>query len=113
LNVLKEESMKKMILIGLVTISVISVAAAAPAARTGKEIYETVCQACHTTGVSGAPKFGDATWLSLEKKEGAKELTRDAMKGKKAMPPKGGCADCTEAEIKAAVQYMIDSAKKK
>ena len=49
----------------------------------------------------------------FEKKEGIKELTEDAMKGEKAMPPKGGCSDCTEAEIKAAVQYMIDSARKK
>jgi cytochrome c5 len=112
-NTTKEESMKKMILIGLVILSVLSVAAAAAAARTGKEIYEALCQACHATGVSGAPKFGDAKWLTLEKKEGVKELAKDAVKGKKAMPPKGGCTDCTEAEIRAAVQYMIDSAKKK
>ena len=83
------------------------------AARTGKEVYEGVCKACHATGISGAPKFGDKKWLAMEKKEGIKELTADAMKGKKAMPPKGGCADCSETEIEAAIQYMIDSAKGK
>ena len=92
---------------------VIAMAVSAAAARTGKEVYDTICQACHATGISGAPKFGDKKWLTLEKKEGIKELTKDAVKGMKAMPPKGGCSDCTEAEIKAAIRYMIDSAKKK
>jgi len=105
--------MKKAGFIVLTLMIIAALAATAPAARTGKEVYEALCQACHATGVAGAPMFGDKKWLSLEKKEGIKELTMDAIKGKKAMPPKGGCGDCTEAEIKAAVQYMIDSAKKK
>jgi len=105
--------MKKEGFVVLAVLLIIAVAMPALAARTGKEIYEAVCQACHTTGASGALKYGDQKWLSLEKKEGIKELTEDAMKGEKAMPPKGGCSDCTEAEIKAAVQYMIDSARKK
>jgi cytochrome c5 len=62
--------------------------------------------------VPRAPKFGDKAWLQLEKKEGMKELVKDAIKGEKAMPPKGGCTDCTEDEIRAAITYMIDSARK-
>jgi len=108
-----EEGMRKAGVYVLAAVLIASIAGSADAARTGKEIYEAVCQACHTTGVSGAPKFGDKQWLSLEKKEGIKELTKDAIKGVKAMPPKGGCTDCTEAEIKAAVRYLIDSARKK
>ena len=105
--------MKKAHLVVLALVIVASIPAPALAARTGKEVYEAICQACHASGISGAPKFGDKKWITLEKKEGVKELTKDAIKGVKAMPPKGGCTDCTEAEIEAAIRYMIHSAKKK
>ena len=95
-----------------VVVSMVSAAGAAKAAMTGKQVYESVCIACHGTGAAGAPKFGDKIWIQLEKKEGLKELVKDAIKGERAMPPKGGCAECTEDEIRAAVQYMIDAAKK-
>jgi len=95
-----------------IVISMAAAAGAAKAARTGKQVYETVCIACHGTGAAGAPKFGDKVWVQLEKKEGLKELVKDAIKGERAMPPKGGCAECSEEEIRAAVQYMIDAAKK-
>lgn len=85
---------------------------AAAAGRTGQQVYESVCKACHSTGISGAPKFGDKVWADLEKKEGLKELAKDAIKGERAMPPKGGCADCTDDEVRAAVKYMVDSAKR-
>ena len=85
---------------------------AAAAGRTGQQVYESVCKACHGTGLSGAPKFGDKAWVQLEKKEGLKELVKDAIKGERAMPPRGGCVDCTDEEVRAAVKYLIDSAKK-
>jgi cytochrome c5 len=96
-----------------IVVSSVATADAAKAARTGKQVYESVCIACHGTGAAGAPKFGDKVWVEREKKEGIKELVKDAIKGERAMPPKGGCAECTEEEIRAAVQYMIDAAKKK
>jgi cytochrome c5 len=95
----------------LVSLSIVSVSEAA-AARTGQQVYETACKACHATGISGAPKYGDKVWLQMEKKEGMKELVKDAIKGVRAMPPKGGCADCSDKEIHAAVKYLVDSAKK-
>jgi len=98
------------IALGIVVSSVAT--AGAKAARTGKQVYESVCIACHGTGAAGAPKFGDKVWIQLEKKEGFKELVKDAIKGERAMPPKGGCTECTDAEIRAAVRYMIDAAKK-
>ena len=100
------------VLLGLfLNAGTVSVSAAAPA-RTGKQVYEAVCKACHDTGISGAPKFGDKVWLKLEKKEGMKELVKDAIKGERAMPPRGGCADCSDNEIRAAVKYLVGSAKK-
>jgi len=95
----------------LVSLSMVSVSGAAPA-RTGKQVYEAACKACHATGISGAPKYGDKIWLQMEKKEGMKELVKDAIKGVRAMPPKGGCSDCSDKEIRAAVKYLVDSAKK-
>jgi cytochrome c5 len=94
-----------------IVVSSVAAAGAATAGRTGQQVYESVCKACHGTGISGAPKFGDKIWLQLEKKEGIKELGKDAIKGERAMPPKGGCAACTDEEVRAAVKYMIDSAK--
>lgn len=88
------------------------ISAAAPAPRSGKQVYESFCKTCHEIGLSGAPKYGDRKWRELEKKEGRKRLVKEAIKGEGAMPPRGGCTDCTDAEIKAAVLYMIDSAKK-
>jgi len=105
--------MKKIALFALCISIVVSFFAFAAAARTGQQLYESTCKVCHETGISGAPKFGDKKWVELDKKEGVRELTKDAIKGVRAMPPKGGCTDCTDAEIKAAVEYMIKSAKKK
>lgn len=81
------------------------------AERTGKEVYDTFCKACHNTGIAGAPKYGDKAWTTLEKADGMKGLLAEATKGKKAMPPKGNCKDCTENEMKGAIQHLIDSAK--
>lgn len=94
-----------------IVVSSVAAAGAAKAARTGKQVYESVCIACHGTGAAGAPKFGDKIWIQLERNEGLKELLKDAIKGERAMPPKGGCTECTEDEIRAAIPYMIDAAK--
>jgi cytochrome c5 len=104
----KSKAFSLVIVLGML----LSVTAAAAASRTGQQVYEASCKACHATGISGAPKFGDKVWLQLEKKEGLKELVKDAIKGVRAMPPRGGCADCTDDEVRRAIKYMIDSAKK-
>jgi cytochrome c5 len=109
---MKKQMLFVVVLLGLlVSLTTLSVSEAAPA-RTGQQVYEKACKACHATGISGAPKYGDTGWLQLEKKEGLKELTKDAIKGVRAMPPRGGCADCSDKEIRAAVKYLVDSAKK-
>lgn len=77
----------------------------------GKAIYEKNCAACHATGVAGAPKLGDkAAWKKLNA-EGLHELTEDAIRGKGAMPPRGGNVKLTDAEVRAAVAYLMENSR--
>jgi cytochrome c5 len=91
----------------------ITVAAAGGAASAGKgkALYDSACTACHTAGIAGAPKFGDKTAWAPRAKEGVKHLVETVIKGQGAMPPKGGKPDATEADITAAVEYMLAAAK--
>ncbi|MFN7645611.1 MAG: c-type cytochrome [Burkholderiales bacterium] len=84
--------------------------AEAPSSDAGKKLYETACQACHVAGVAGAPKLGDKAAWAPRLALGVDGLTASVVKGKGAMPPKGGSA-ASEAEIKSAVQYMVAAAK--
>jgi cytochrome c5 len=81
------------------------------AERSGKQLYEATCAGCHGSGLLGAPKFGDKVWTDLLKKNGLDGFTQNAIAGKGAMPPMGGCGNCSEGEIRAAIEYMVDSAK--
>lgn len=93
-------------------------AAPAPAAATlaadagkGKKVYDSACVACHASGVAGAPKFGDKAAWAPRLATGLDALTASAIKGKGAMPPKGGNASIPDADIRAAVEYMTAAAK--
>ncbi|MFC5522159.1 c-type cytochrome [Polaromonas jejuensis] len=83
---------------------------AAASAGAGEALYKQTCVACHAAGVAGAPKFGDKAAWAPRVKAGIDALTASALKGKGAMPPKGGSA-ASEADIKAAVEYMVSAAK--
>jgi len=85
--------------------------AAAMAERDGATVYNTKCGVCHATGAAGAPKFGDAAAWAPRVAQGMDALLATAQNGKGAMPPKGLCMDCTDAELKAAIQYMVDNSK--
>ncbi|MGZ5774975.1 c-type cytochrome [Ramlibacter sp.] len=89
-----------------------TVATAAPAAGAGngEALYKQVCVACHAAGVAGAPKFGDKGAWAPRVAQGLPALYNSALKGKGAMPPKGGSA-APDAEVKAAVDYMASAAK--
>lgn len=80
-------------------------------ARTGEEIYQAKCSVCHATGAAGAPKFGDAAEWATRIEKGSDALYASALKGLNAMPPKGMCVECTNDEIKAAVDYMTAKVK--
>ena len=81
------------------------------AAPDGKKIYDGACVACHAAGVAGAPKFGDKAAWAPRLQTGLGALTASAIKGKGAMPPKGGNASLADADIKAAVEYITAAAK--
>ncbi|HUP95530.1 MAG TPA: c-type cytochrome [Burkholderiales bacterium] len=78
--------------------------------RTGKQIVETVCAACHATGLLNAPKVGDKTIWGPLIKEGHAHLTENAIKGLRQMPPRGGNPELTDAEIARAVAFMANQA---
>ncbi len=90
-------------------------AAPAPAAaagpKSGKDVYGSFCTTCHGAGVMGAPKFGAAADWAPRAAKGKDTLYTHAVNGFNAMPPKGMCAACTEDELKAAVDYMLDGSK--
>lgn len=83
---------------------------AAKAPKSGEEIYKSVCTACHASGAAGAPKFGDKSGWAPRLKEGQKTLLNSALKGKGAMPPRGGGADSSDLEVERAVVYMANQA---
>lgn len=85
--------------------------AAAPAEpRSGVEVYKTKCSTCHATGAAGAPKYGAADWAPRIAK-GVDTLYTHAINGFNGMPAKGMCFDCSDDEIKHAVDYMVDGSK--
>jgi len=85
------------------------VASAAPA--DGKSTYDKTCMACHSTGAAGAPKLGDKAAWAPRLKQGIAALHASALKGKGAMPPKGGNTGLPDDAVKAAVDYMAAAAK--
>ena len=96
-------------------VAVPAAAAAAPASggdpAKGKSVYDSSCTACHGAGVAGAPKTGDKAAWAPRLKAGKDALVAAVIKGKGAMPPKGGNASLSDADIKAAVDYMTGLVK--
>ena len=85
-------------------------AQSADASQAGKALYTQVCQACHAAGVLNAPKFGDKTAWAPRLKDPMDTIYNYALHGKGAMPPKGG-SNASDADVKAAVDYMVSAAK--
>lgn len=90
-------------------------AAAAPvamaAAGSGEALYKQACQVCHAAGVAGAPKLGDKAAWSARLPAGIDALYNSVAKGKGAMPPRGGAAQASDADLRAAVEFMAAAAK--
>jgi cytochrome c5 len=92
------------------------VVAAAPAAAKADAggappaLYAQVCTVCHAQGVAGAPKIGDKAAWAPRIAQGVDTLVAAVIKGKGAMPPKGG-STASEAEIKGVVTWMVNAAK--
>lgn len=77
--------------------------------RTGEQVFNAQCTNCHTAGLVGSPKFGDATAWAPRIKTGFDALLNSALKGKNAMGPQGG-GSFTDFEISRAVVYMANAA---
>jgi cytochrome c5 len=77
----------------------------------GKATYDAACVVCHAAGVAGAPKSGDKDAWAPRIKQGADALYQAALKGKGAMPPKGGNTSLADADVKAAVDFMVSLVK--
>lgn len=79
------------------------------AARSGEQVFKAQCTNCHTAGVVGAPKFGDAGAWGPRIAKGYEALLTSALKGKGAMGPQGG-GDFADFEIGRGVAYMANAA---
>ncbi len=81
----------------------------------GKTTYDSACQACHAAGVAGAPKLGDVAAWKDRIGQGLDTLVEHSIKGFQGdagmMPPKGGFANLSDDEVKAAVAYLVESSK--
>lgn len=84
-------------------------AAQLAAAADGKEVYEKSCAGCHNKGIGGAQKLTEKEKWAPIVKQGADAMTASVIKGKGMMPPKGGAS--SDADIKAAVEYIIQQTK--
>ena len=82
--------------------------AGAGAGRSGSDIYNNFCIACHGSGVAGAPKMGDKAAWAPRAGKGLDGLLETATNGLNAMPPKGTCADCSADELRGAIAYMLN-----
>lgn len=79
--------------------------------RSGQQVYDTRCFTCHAAGVAGAPKIGDVAVWTERLAQGIDTVYSHAINGIRGMPPKGTCMDCSDDEIKAAVDYMLEGSK--
>lgn len=94
-----------------VAAAVVAKPAAAASTGAGEALYKQACMACHAAGVAGAPKLGDKAAWAPRIKTGLDVLTNSVIKGKGVMPAKGGATAASDADIRAAVEYMVNAAK--
>ena len=98
----------KLAVITITTVAALLSMGQAAAAEEGKATYDKVCAVCHAKGVASAPKLGDKSmWEPRIKNGGAEAMTASVIAGKGVMAPRAGVPSLTDADIKAAVDYMI------
>lgn len=97
--------MKKFAVAALIGLLSLSVSAHAVDPKI-KAKFDKACTFCHATGAAGAPKVGDAAAWKPRLAKGEAALLQSVKNGLNAMPAKGMCNDCTDAEYKALIQYI-------
>lgn len=85
--------------------------AVAASSNVGEKVYQTYCHVCHAVGAAGAPKLGDASDWKPRISQGIPTLVQHAIQGYKVMPPRGTCTTCSDADIAAAVKYMVSKSQ--
>ncbi len=106
---MSEEDIKNRIKpIGSVHVAGAAAETAASGPRSGADVYGTACIACHASGLLGAPKLQSAEDWAPRLEQGFDTVLSNAINGFKAMPPKGGCGSCSDDDIKAAIEHMIE-----
>ena len=83
----------------------------APDLAHGQQIYRQACAFCHDKGVAGAPKIGDAAAWSPRLAQGMDTLYAVALRGKGAMPAKGGNPSLSDTDVRASVDYLVEQAR--
>lgn len=102
--------MKKLTAIAMCT-GLVMAASGHAMADDGAATYKQACAACHATGAAGAPKLGDKAAWGPRIGQGKEVMYTSVIKGKGAMPPKGGQTALSDDAVKAAVDYMIAQSK--
>lgn len=92
-------------------VAAVSSSASAGAARSGADIYATNCIACHSSGVAGAPILGDVAAWTARLSKGVETVYTNAINGIGAMPARGTCMDCSDDEVIAAIDHILDNSK--
>lgn len=82
-----------------------------PGRRTGEQVVNAQCIKCHEKGTGGAPKIGDRDAWIPRLKNGIDPLVQSAVNGHGGMPPRGGAANLSEAELKDAITYMFNKGR--
>lgn len=95
----------------LITILLCVVAMPTAVLSDGAAVYNKACVACHAAGVANAPKLGDKAAWTPRLSAGVDALVGSVTNGKGAMPPRGACGDCSDADLKAAVDYMVSQSQ--
>jgi cytochrome c5 len=76
------------------------------------QVYQTRCYACHGTGAAQAPLLGDVIEWEVRLEKGLDTVVQNAINGLNgSMPPRGLCAECSDENLKAIVDYMIEMSK--
>ena len=82
-------------------------------ARSGEDVYNGACMACHAAGIAGAPAVGDQVAWAVRIPKGMEVLYDSGINGVAGtgMIARGGCADCSDDDIRAAVDFMVNSSR--
>lgn len=103
--------MKKSVIAVLAGTAMLASAAVMADNEQGMKVYKSLCFSCHDNGIAGAPKLGDKAAWESRLAQGMDTLYHTALTGKGAMPPKGGNMSLSDADVKAAVDYMVAQVK--